>query len=284
MKPTERKEIARSWLASLLLGLLGHRYNGIAISSSGVTLLSRAPRQIAFNDITHPLKVTKTLGKPSVVITIRQANEIKVVGFKRSDAVDFVTSANDAWRRHFVEQVDRADGELRTLAETVGHLNQPKRYPSACLLQPFLVRANDVAEKLPAEIPNGVLPLEQQKVLNQVLAFQKEPGRMREAAIKSFTGTELCEFKGFFDTIESNPLTSEQRLAVITDEDATLELVENPDYEVVELGEAGIAEHRCGACGGRPPLLPGHRRSGIEDAASHPPRGRDAQAAHRRPE
>ena len=29
------------------------------------------------------------------------------------------------------------------------------------------------------------------------------------------------------------------------------ELVENPEYGVVELGEAGIAEHRCGACGGR---------------------------------
>ncbi|TKT57955.1 hypothetical protein FDR95_12315 [Rhizobiaceae bacterium LC148] len=30
--------------------------------------------------------------------------------------------------------------------------------------------------------------------------------------------------KGFFDTIEKNPLTPEQRLAVVTDEDATLVL------------------------------------------------------------
>jgi DNA helicase-4 len=29
------------------------------------------------------------------------------------------------------------------------------------------------------------------------------------------------------------------------------ELVENTDYGVVELGEAGISAHRCGACGGR---------------------------------
>jgi DNA helicase-4 len=29
------------------------------------------------------------------------------------------------------------------------------------------------------------------------------------------------------------------------------ELVENPDYGVVELGEAGISEHKCSACGGR---------------------------------
>ncbi|MDU8910448.1 3'-5' exonuclease [Aestuariicoccus sp. MJ-SS9] len=29
------------------------------------------------------------------------------------------------------------------------------------------------------------------------------------------------------------------------------ELVENPEYGAVELGEAGVAAHRCGACGGR---------------------------------
>ncbi len=55
------------------------------------------------------------MGKKSVVITIRQSDEIKVVGFRKSGAVDFVTSANDAWRRHFVEQVDQANGELSTL-------------------------------------------------------------------------------------------------------------------------------------------------------------------------
>ncbi|WP_245813340.1 UvrD-helicase domain-containing protein [Roseovarius marisflavi] len=159
-----------------------------------------------------------------MAVTIRQGNEVKVAGFKKSDAVDFVTSANAAWRAHFVEQVKASDGELRALAEAVGRLGQPKRYPSACLLQPFLERANAVAEKLPAEIPNGVLPSEQQKVLDRVLAFQKGPGRSRDAAIKSFTNAELDAFKDFFDTIESNPLTPEQRLAVVADEDATLVL------------------------------------------------------------
>lgn len=224
MKPTDPKEIARNWLASLLLGLLGRRYRGIALSSSGVTLLSRVPRQLTFTDITHPLQVTKSLGKPSVMVTIRGGEEVKVAGFKKSDAVDFVTSANNSWRQHFVEQVDRFDAELRALAEAVGRLNQPKRYPSACLLQPFLERANTVVEKLPAEIPKGVLPPEQQKILDQVWEFQREPVRLRDAAIKTFTDTELGQFKDFFNTIESNPLTPEQRLAVITDEEATLVL------------------------------------------------------------
>lgn len=224
MKPTEHKEIARSWLAGLYLGLLGYRYRGLAVSNSGVTLLSRTPRQLSFTDITHPLQVTQTLGQQSVAVPIRRGEEIKIAGFKKSDAADFVSWANAAWRRHFVEQVNRADGEIRALAEAVGRLNQPKRYPPACLFQPLLERANAVAQKLPAEIPNGILPAEQQTALDRVLAFQNGPVRMRDAAIKSFTDTELDEYKDFFDVIESNPLTPEQRLSVIADEDATLVL------------------------------------------------------------
>lgn len=81
-----------------------------------------------------------------------------------------------------------------------------------------------MVEKLPAEIPKGVLPPEQQKVLDRVWEFQREPLRLRDAAIKTYTDTELGQFEDFFNTIESNPLTPEQRLAVITDEDATLVL------------------------------------------------------------
>lgn len=224
MKPTEQKELMRSWLVGPLLALLGYHYKGISVSNSGVKLIARASRQLSFSDITQPLSEAKTLGKSSVTVATRDGDKVKVVGLKRADAIDFVTSANTAWRAHFVEQVNASDGELRALAEAVGRLGQPKRYPSACLLQPFLERANALADKLSSALPNGVLPGEQQKVLDRVLAFQKEPGRLRDSAIASFKNAELDEFKEFFDAIESNPLTPEQRLAVVTDEDATLVL------------------------------------------------------------
>ncbi len=174
--------------------------------------------------MTHPLRVTKTLGKPSVVVTVRGGDEFKVAGLKRTDVAKFVSLANAEWQRHFIVQVDRADDELRGLAEAIGRLEQPRRYPSACLLEPFLIRANQVLSALPTDIPEGVLPVEQQHVLNQVMQFQKNPQGIREAAIQAFIKAELEASKDFFDTIESNPLTPEQRLAVVTDEDATLVL------------------------------------------------------------
>lgn len=52
--------------------------------------------------------------------------------------------------------------------------------------------------------------------------FQAAPEEARQAAIAHFIASDLAGMKDFFDTIEKNPLTPEQRLAVITDEDATL--------------------------------------------------------------
>ncbi|MGC9449765.1 UvrD-helicase domain-containing protein [Cereibacter johrii] len=47
---------------------------------------------------------------------------------------------------------------------------------------------------------------------------------MRANGIAAFVTAKLDRWKDFFDNIESNPLTPEQRLSVVADEDATLVL------------------------------------------------------------
>ena len=73
-------------------------------------------------------------------------------------------------------------------------------------------------------VPEGAISPEQEQRLKEVTAFHSNPVRMRDAAISKFVEDELDELQDFFDEIESNPLTPEQRLAVVTDEDATLVL------------------------------------------------------------
>lgn len=219
-----QRQIVRSRLASLFLGLMGHRYRGLALLDTGIKVLARNPRHVSFSEMTHSLRVIKTLGKPSVVVTVRGGDELKVVGLNRAEATNFASVANAEWQRHFVKQVDQADDELRALAEAIEWLEQPRRFPSACLLEPFLARTKRVLSVLPTDIPEGVLPAEQLALLNKVMEFQRAPQSMRDAAIQAFNKTELEASKEFFDTIESNPLTPEQRLAVVTDEDATLVL------------------------------------------------------------
>lgn len=57
-----------------------------------------------------------------------------------------------------------------------------------------------------------------------VRKFVADPRAARAHAISVFVAAELDRWKEFFDTIESKPLTAEQRLSVVVDEDATLVL------------------------------------------------------------
>ncbi len=204
--------------------LLGKSYWGVEQTASGVTVYGRPQKHIAFGDMAAPAKVTKSLGFSGVSLPLKDNSEITVFGIKPEDAAGFTTDAKAALSHHIKVQFDVVEDELQALSEVVERLRNPRRYPAACLLQPFLDRAAKVAGMLPASIPNGLLPAERQELLATVLSFQAAPAQTRDAAIQSFVKTELNDMKAFFDTIESNPLTPEQRLAIVSDEDATLVL------------------------------------------------------------
>ncbi|MEP2505572.1 MAG: UvrD-helicase domain-containing protein [Paracoccaceae bacterium] len=204
--------------------MFGYRYRSIALSDAGLSLAARSLKDVAFSELPSPVQVTRIMGFTAVAVPLKHGGNITVAGVRRADASTFVSSVNSAWRHHFADKVEKADTELRALTEVVERLKQPRRYPSACLLEPFLIRASQVLERLPTRIPDGVLPSAQREMLEAVMGFQKAPRRMRETAINAFVDVELAEMQEFLDTIESNPLTPEQRLAVVVDEDATLVL------------------------------------------------------------
>ena len=215
MTSIQHTEIRRGRIFNLIFALLGYQYSGVSVSVKGITLLARSPRCLALTEIDRPLHVTSTLCKSSVVITTRNSEEIKVVGLNRKDADHFVSFANTVLGQRIIAQIESVDVKL---------LWDRKRYPSAHLIEPFLQHTKTVAETLPDNIPVELFSCEKQNVLNTIQEFWKDPDQWRDAAIRSFTDAELRAFEGFFDTIEAQPLTPQQRLAVVTDEDATLTL------------------------------------------------------------
>src|SRR6056297_695758 len=181
-----KQEVRRGALSGALLRLLGHRYRGIKLDANGVTLAGRKPRTVAFSDIVGPAQVTRATGFSAVVLPVRGQDQVKVAGIRRRDAADFVSAANDAWRKYFRTQIDAYEDELRALAEVVERLENPRRYPSACLLDPFLKRARDLLDRLPASIPEGVLPAAQQGLVDSLIRFGRAPEKLRADAITSF--------------------------------------------------------------------------------------------------
>ena len=222
MGSIKHQQISRKAFSGLLLRLLGHRYSGIALTNSGIELISGTHKEIPFLRLRGPIQQIRSLWFPGVFIPVKGGKDLKVLGITHNEAEEFVSLANEEWRRCFIEQVERVDKKLRMLATLIDRLKEPKRYSSACLIQPFLVLANEVLKELPPEIPEGILPTEQAEMLNGVIGFQKDPHSIRDASIDAFMKTELKMFQKFFDNIETNPLTHEQRVAVLTDEDATL--------------------------------------------------------------
>ncbi len=217
-------KLKRSSLIGMVLRPLGFPYWGAEQTTSGINFFGRTLRQVPFSEIAGPAQLKKTLGFALVTFSLKDTSEVKVAGLKPEEAANFTSVSNAAFCQHVTQQFDAAEQELRTLSKAVERLERPRRYPSACLLAPFLARATKVLEAFPDTIPDGALAHEQQNLLNTVSAFHKAPERARNAAIKTFIEAELAEMKEFFDKTESNPLTPEQRLAVITDEDATLVL------------------------------------------------------------
>ncbi len=224
MSNLSKHEIRRSpWLGALLrvFGQTGH---SIALSVHGIQFGTSKEHQLSFEELSGPLQLTKKFGLTAIRVPRKDSTDLVAVGFNSAQAAGFVSKSDAAWRRHFTQQIDECEEEINALAAVVERLRNPKRYPSGCLLEPFLTRARKLLEKLPESIPPNVLPTEQQDKLDQIAEFCTAPEALRASAIELFLDSDLEAMKSFFDTIESNPLTPEQRLAVSTDEDATIVL------------------------------------------------------------
>lgn len=212
----------RAWTGAILRSL-GHASWAAEQTPSGIDFLG-GRQQAPFSQWAGPARLTSTLGFATIAVPLADGRIARLAGVAPPDAASFISSANTAFRAHILGQFEAVKDELTALSDAIARLDQPRRYPAACLLAPFLARATAVIGFLPVTMPEGVLSDDQQNLIDTVRAFQTAPEDARRAAIQRFIDADLAEMKGFFDTIEKNPLTPEQRVAVVTDEDATLVL------------------------------------------------------------
>ncbi|WP_299478088.1 UvrD-helicase domain-containing protein [uncultured Roseibium sp.] len=222
MTSASNKTIQRSSLSGLVLVPFGYGFQRATLSESEITFSGRTSRRVAISEVAASPFLRRTLGFAVLVLPLAGGDEIKLAGVRATEAAAMVSAIKSSWRLHFEELVLKVQDELKVLADVVQRLKQPRRYPSACLLDPYLEQAFRVLKTLPEHIPEGTLDADQQALVDVIREFQSAPDALRKRAIDTFIDTELAVASVFLDTIESNPLTPEQRLAVLSDEDATL--------------------------------------------------------------
>ncbi|WP_255596854.1 UvrD-helicase domain-containing protein [Cognatishimia sp. MH4019] len=114
--------------------------------------------------------------------------------------------------------------EIEAIIQRITALNQANSYPAACLIEPLLSQARKLDTTLLSKLPKDAMAQQHLRNIELVQGFVKAAKQVRGKAIEAFQQNELAEWAEFFDTFESNPLTPEQRLSIVTDEDATLVL------------------------------------------------------------
>ena len=221
---TVSHQIRRRPLINAVLSAFGWRFRSVRLTSDDIELLGSTSRSLAFSEMAGPAQERRPLGFGALSIPLRDGLELKAVGFSQSDIERFVEISRQAWHRFLRAAFDDAEDELRILSQLVERLEQPRRYPAACLLHPFVKRARALLSHLPEPPPSDVISAEERRMFDAVFCFAQAPDQMRDKAIARFVDTELARMRELFDTIETHPLTPEQRRAVVVDEDATLVL------------------------------------------------------------
>lgn len=216
--------LKRSPLIGIISRCFGLRNYGLEHESDMVTILGEVRRHVSYSHLSGPLKEEIFFGFVTIVLPIKNDINHKVFGLNGLKAKQFIEVVNNAFYQSILKKIESAWPEILEVFNAVSCLDSPQYYPSACLSNSILTKAKRVLRVLPSPIPKGMLTVEQKNILNSIIFFQKNPEQKRDAAIQLFVNKELSEMQVFFDEIESSPLTPEQRLAVVTDEDATLVL------------------------------------------------------------
>ncbi|MDD9706758.1 UvrD-helicase domain-containing protein [Seohaeicola sp. SP36] len=158
----------------------------------------------------------------AVSVRLGDRDDAVLKGAGHQDAHAFSTQVTAAWTRVNLAALETEAARLERILADVLSLSAPSRYPAACQIAPLLDDARDLDASLLSKLnADAIGPVVVARIA-PVRQFAADPRTARANAIAAFVTTELERWKVFFDRIESKPLTPEQRLSVVVDEDATL--------------------------------------------------------------
>lgn len=217
-------EVSRKPLMGFLTDPFARGVRGFMLSTTGITVNGPNRRVESFRDLGAPPSITH--GLLAATITLNPNNNepviLKAVG--RQAATAFGDATTTAWRAFAVLELDAHAAEIDHLLAVMARLADPSAYPSACKVHPVLMKAKQTGDGILTRLNPAAIGPEQCAKLASITKFLADPSGVRADAVARFVEGELVRWQEFFDTVETMPLTPEQRLSIVVDEDATLVL------------------------------------------------------------
>lgn len=193
------------------------RADGIAITGGRQTWLG-------FAELSAPPSMRKGWFGTRITLVPHGAPPLVLRTANRLASLTFATATEKAWRTHSLAQLAAETDRIDRIAQALDALQSPRRYPAVCDLAGLWSDVAALNTALLSKLAPESLAPETEARLAPIRAFAADPEGARSAAAERFVAAELARYQDFLDTIETQPLTPEQRLAVVVDEDATLVL------------------------------------------------------------
>ena len=196
----------------------------LELTKEGFSISGGLLARIGFAAIAQPPTLRRGLLGTSVEVTPHSSPIIRLPAVRRANAAKFVEAAEIAWRDFHKKELTKASARIESLLAELADLESPDRYPAALHVEPIAEDAKDLESKLLSKLNEDALDAKSLSRLRPIRQFAKDPVGKRKHAVDRFVEAELERSQDFFDTVEPTPLTVEQRLSVVVDEDATLVL------------------------------------------------------------
>jgi len=214
----------RPWLG-LLINPFGKTVTAMELDGDSlqITRLGKST-SLSLQVLGAPPSLRKGLLGTTLSITSGADESIILRGADHFAAREFSDGLKNAWVRFNLSALEREAGRFDRILAAVRALALPTSYPAACKVTPVLDDARSLDVSLLSKLHSEAIGPEATARIAVVRNFAGDPRTVRANGITAFVMAELDRWKDFFDEIESKPLTPEQRLSVVVDEDATLVL------------------------------------------------------------
>ena len=199
-------------------------FTKMKFTEKGISVNGFSGRLLPYQDLLFTPEIKSKFGFKYIQYHFNAVGKVNVLLHSEKDAKRVIGLALSELEGYINDLCAHNSKELAFLEELTARLKRPKRYPAACILKPLVDRALEASNLFPASSLFLYLNHPKAKALEEARSMLADIQSTKKMAEKDFISHELKRCKGFFENIANHPLTDEQRLAVITDEDATLVL------------------------------------------------------------
>lgn len=216
--------LASKLFLRFLVDPLARHPRSLTLQDRGIAARGAGSPWIGFESIAARPSVRKGLLSSSLSLDLGGGRNLTLPAVEPSAARTFAEAATTAWTSFNRAELEKEDAAVRRILHALNVLKVPDVYPAACHVAPLARDAADLNSRVLSKLNAEAVGDDVMSRIAPIVAFASDPNAVRDAAIETFVEAQLLRWKDFFDTVESMPLTPEQRLSVVVDEDATLVL------------------------------------------------------------